>query len=636
MPLRQADNGCEKRLDAMTSFQAYANGGPASVLVLAAGLLGLMALYGLGRTFLALTRVRLPRPWETALALVSGVLALASLSLCLSLFEGGIGAALLPAWLAAACGGIAWSLPRVASAWRRRTRLGSFERAGAIAWVTAAAVCLLIALAPSTKIDELYYHMLVPSRAVSDGVLRYYAAPWESAVTPQMCYQLAAIAPHAAGFPDAPNVVSWGLAICLSSIVWWEIRRLRRRRWLSTWIPAAMWVGLYPAVWWVTGGPGAFGDLSVTGAILVLGFRRRFVRYTGGPGHVLVVAVLATAAAGAKISNAPLAAAAVIAAAFLAFRQGDTRSRAAVLGAALLPGLLFVVPLAAWAFMTSGSPLGPVFAGWFGPSLFGPGEMSQIRRETIAANTPSLGLFVRNLLASWSPPVILGSIVPVFAAFAGNRLARIVSVALLLQVLVIGVLLQPDPRFLSGIPYAGLVASAVLLAKSESIGHVVDRFRWVAALVVLPFLGLLVFYSVQFLRPSLELQSKESFLQEKTAFRDDFVRLDRVLPRDGVLFITRSRADSVYAPRPVIYDLRDWPANRSVFLYDATGQDEPRVPAGTRAGQLVYENPAAIGMVFRTPGLEAQRVRLRVWELRRSSRASAHPLAQSAGAQGPG
>src|SRR5262249_41112590 len=74
--------------------------------------------------------------------------------------------------------------------------------------VAAILINTLVALAPSTKIDELYYHMLIPSRIVVDGALRFYREPWFSAIGPQTIYQISAAPAHALGYPDATNVVS--------------------------------------------------------------------------------------------------------------------------------------------------------------------------------------------------------------------------------------------------------------------------------------------------------------------------------------------------------------------------------------------------------------------------------------------
>ena len=54
----------------------------------------------------------------------------------------------------------------------------------------AVALNALVALAPSTKIDELYYHMLVPSRILSDSALHFYREPWQAAILPHMIFQI--------------------------------------------------------------------------------------------------------------------------------------------------------------------------------------------------------------------------------------------------------------------------------------------------------------------------------------------------------------------------------------------------------------------------------------------------------------
>src|SRR5262249_6420118 len=110
---------------------------------------------------------------------------------------------------------------------------------------TATAINLLIALAPSTKIDELYYHMLVPSRFVLYGVLRFYREPLEGAIWPQMVYQISAAPAHAMGYPDAANVVSWGLSATLLWFAWRVIRgHARPVGWSALWI-GTLCVGIY-------------------------------------------------------------------------------------------------------------------------------------------------------------------------------------------------------------------------------------------------------------------------------------------------------------------------------------------------------------------------------------------------------
>src|SRR5262249_32597540 len=123
------------------------------------------------------------------------------------------------AGIAAAVGafGIA-ALARVPAAcsalWRdpgARLRIAAFAPVG-----IALGLNLVVALAPSTKHDETYYHMLVAGRIVVDGALHFYREPWEAAIWPQLSYQMAAAPLQAIGFPDAANVVSWALGALLA------------------------------------------------------------------------------------------------------------------------------------------------------------------------------------------------------------------------------------------------------------------------------------------------------------------------------------------------------------------------------------------------------------------------------------
>ena len=145
--------------------------------------------------------------------------------------------------------------------------------------VIAAAISInaLVALAPSTKIDELYYHMLVPSRIVSDSMLRFYREPWLGAMWPQMVYQISAAPTHAIGFPDAMNVVSWALSMTLLWFAWQIIHAHANTLTWTAFCVASLCVGIYPVVWHVTGGAYAMGDLAMAAAVVAFCLRERLL-----------------------------------------------------------------------------------------------------------------------------------------------------------------------------------------------------------------------------------------------------------------------------------------------------------------------------------------------------------------------
>ena len=129
---------------------------------------------------------------------------------------------------------------------------------------------LLAAVVPSNKIDELYYHMLLPARVVADHGLAVYRAPIEAAVLPQMAYPFFAAPLHALGYPDAPNVVSWMLSLMLVWLGWALLRQRGIAEPVAYCLVAALLVGAYPVVFHVTGGSHAFGDLSLATAVVAL------------------------------------------------------------------------------------------------------------------------------------------------------------------------------------------------------------------------------------------------------------------------------------------------------------------------------------------------------------------------------
>src|ERR1700733_541842 len=246
----------------MTSFLAIERYSPFIILVM--GLSTFAGLWGVGTALLHAVRLKLPVPWNHVTAILLGI---QTASLAVQIF-GMLGIAtrlvLIAIWWSLLC----FAVGALFACRPRKLRI-VFPKCDWTALLITAivgvaiVVNILIAIAPSTKIDELYYHMLVPSRIVSDGALRFYRLPWEAAIWPQMIFQIASAPAHAMGYPDVMNVVSWGL---FATLLWfgWQIMRvvgLKSASWDMLWI-GSICVGIYPAVWNVTGGPHAMGNLA--------------------------------------------------------------------------------------------------------------------------------------------------------------------------------------------------------------------------------------------------------------------------------------------------------------------------------------------------------------------------------------
>ncbi len=344
-----------------------------SLLLLAGGVLTFLGLLGGGRGVLRAMRCTLEEPWETTLAAVIGALGgglvVQSLAILGGMSAGGWKALW---WGIAAVGAV--EAVRALGVFSRLFRWQEWSGTLQVLTIGALGVLLLIALAPSSKIDELYYHMLAPRRLLEDGQLRFYRFPWQSGILPQMPYQLLQVTLAAIGLADAANVVSWCYALLLA----WFILRLGGAsspgslwRWGAA---AASCVGMAPAVWHVAAGPHALGNLASMALIVlaVPGIRRWAVTAPEGPRRFLAASILAVGAIATKITLLPLAAFCLVA---TALDEGRRTGRlwntcckqlaltAVVAGVCLGPLIVFT----AWH---SGSPWGIVGAGLTGPPAY--------------------------------------------------------------------------------------------------------------------------------------------------------------------------------------------------------------------------------------------------------------------------
>jgi hypothetical protein len=160
----------------LTSFLAIDRYSP--LLVLATGLFTFIGLWGVGAALLTPLRMRLPPPWNHVTALLLGIQVL-SLVVQLTGMAGVASLSVLSVfWWALVAVGVVMLTVR-----SRRTFILPFSTCDGSALLPliivgiAVALNALVALAPSTKIDELFYHMLVPSRIVSDAALHFYRLP---------------------------------------------------------------------------------------------------------------------------------------------------------------------------------------------------------------------------------------------------------------------------------------------------------------------------------------------------------------------------------------------------------------------------------------------------------------------------
>lgn len=470
------------------------------------------------------------------------------------------------------------------------------------------------AAAPSSKVDELYYHMLLPKRLIEDGGLVFYQIPWQAAVLPQMLYQMGCSVFHALRLPDAGNILS----ICIAGEFLLLGFRLAYHKggMLASWLAVGLASGVYGASWWVTSGAHALGDFASGALCLWVLFpesRKPFSR-----GQILLLGGLfAALAIGTKVTLAPL----ILSAGALLVLGSDKRNLSWKLVLEntflfALPGLVYLGPIAVWTWIQSGSPLGPILAGWLGSSAYNVDYIKGVLHTATEVNQPSLKTFLYLALPTYPALYWIGWGLCLF--LAGKFLSVRIAILLIPQFLVILLLTHFDLRFLGGLPWAlGILGAGLLGARLVEFGNI---RRWVlaAGVVIIPWAGVQAYYLRPFCATSLGTTSREEFRTEYVAFWDDYKQLDELLPSDSA--ITSSlRLNAFYCPRKV-YFLEDADlVDPAVGIYYFADERQQCSPQGFETGSILYQNPRAKAVVFRRPGVAHKYTEVRVTELRRVS-----------------
>ena len=596
----------------MTSFlslNAYS-----APIVLLLGLSTFAGYMGLGLLLLRLLRAELPAPFCQIVAVLLGIQATSLSVQIVAMAQAATPAVLIALWGVSLAGGAAgWIFCRPI---RDAGALPTIPQIAIVIAAVAAVLNLLAAVVPSSKIDELYYHMLLPARVLADHGLAIYHAPIESAVLPQMAYAFFAAPLHALGYPDVPNIVSWMLSLTLVWLGWTLLRQRGIGDPVAYCLVVALLVGAYPMVFHVTGGSHAFGDLSLATAVVALALADKLLATCGPARFAFMVSLLAWSAASAKVSLIPVAGAVALLAIFFAIRASRAGgARVRLLVAAVAPWLIVGTPLMVWTYVRTGSPFGPLLAGLFGDSLFRPDVFSDYAEAARVANRSPLGAILFDNLAGYSPLVWVGAIGALISGTTPLAVRRWGAALLLGQCLIIAWLLPYHARFLGGLQY-GLAICFALYLPPQFISWK-RAATIVLAIGVVPWMVGQAAYTRQFAAMALGLEDRSAFYRRYVAFFDDFVKIDRLLPANAVLLATDSRPPAVYAPRPMVFDLADVPPGREIYVFSVGLPNASDYPAPYRLGPEIYANPAATQTVFRRPWAAPETGELHVVRLAR-------------------
>ena len=249
-----------------------------SMLVAIAGLLTAIGITGMGGAILDSMKIKLTSPWLQPMGMLTGLTVFSISIQILGIFSFSSKNLLLAIWLLFIFGGLTWIyFAKNRIFWSPRLFHSNEQKIGydgivitlKIMVFIVASWLLLSSSAPSTRHDEISYHIIIGSRIIQDQSLELYRMPMEATVFPHLFYQIAQAPFHAIGLPDAGGVFSWSILILMCWFLGYMVHVKTGSRLLAilTWFVIVSQPSVINLL--ITVGPSALAFLSVTMAFFI-------------------------------------------------------------------------------------------------------------------------------------------------------------------------------------------------------------------------------------------------------------------------------------------------------------------------------------------------------------------------------
>ena len=474
------------------------------------------------------------------------------------------------------------------------------------------AFCLIIlsSAAPSSKADELYYHMLIPKNLAIDHSLIYYSRPFPSTSYVQMSYQIMCVIFFILGIYDGGNVLSACFAIELIIFLLSFLKR-DSPSWMSIFLTQVICCP-FAIIWFTTSGSHSLGFLSSAFVAAGLLFLDKSLNINGY--YIAILSAFSTAILlSTKISFAPF----IFVSLIILIKYLFSKKRKLATLITLIPFIFFVLPLLIWTWYFSGSPLGTILAGKFGPSIYNVNDIQNEFQESISLNKTTLNKLIYYYLPSYSPIYWLSLIFPFIFIIYDKRKFYLSLFMIVIQLLFVVTMLFFDLRFLGAIPIA---ITAISLTKIINHKFVINynKFLFITVIIItLPYFLFQIYYSYPFIKVSISLDSIESFKQKYIPFYNDFANLSHLIPTDAkIIWCGPMRLNQASAPWK-FYDLKATELNKLIapVYFFAVGKECDIEAKGWKKGKLIYQNNSAIIETYRYPNKLPKIDNLSVYEL---------------------
>ncbi len=475
---------------------------------------------------------------------------------------------------------------------------------------------LYYVLLPTTKIDDLHYHMPPVQYISMEGGYTY---PHQYLRNPAfMIYSMAQIPIVYFGFPDSASVIS---LLFWLVIVYFSHQILRKFDLTIRLLAGAILiVGLYSIVQ-ATPSSTVFSSLSVVLLVVLFAERDLIIKHSSLNNFCWAWAIAANAAAIGKISL-------VILTVFLSLvvLYDIMRHRKAswhILFAFLLPTMIFYLPTLVWTYAHVGTFWGPIMADIFPYHKFSPEEIRIAKTMPLKnMNEVTINIMKYNLI-NFSLIKLLAIIFLFF-----STISKKIKIDLLVACLSTAVCFQylgnaVELRYWGSIDNAFFILTLLYIPTSWKLQLQRPKTQLaIIALGVLPYLSTMYYYITNLNPiPFFNEEAKKTFFSKFVPYYADYQALNKVLPKNAVLFFPEGNVNIVYAPRKLYVYTKDIHQDSLLYIITSSLQKQPQhhtIQAQQyEKGEKIYENQNSYARTYRTPNQARKTAILEVHKLQK-------------------
>ena len=467
-----------------------------------------------------------------------------------------------------------------------------------------------LSIIPSTKIDELSYHMLLPQRIVYDQALNYYHFPWEASILPHMHFQILGAPFYAIGFPDSMNLLSLGIFSTFVFIIYSIIRELSKESSLGIWSAVLIATGLHSTVDLTTNASNALLILGSAISVIILCDPDKFLPAKDLKSFSIFYGLLFLASISSKVSMIPISFLMIFI--FLKIINDYWSNKKLLIAFTyfLIPIVIFYLPLISHTWLESGSPFGAFLNSFFTGQepIYDPYQQFKEGNLGYRGEFKEILFF---LLTKWSPLVWMAWIfIPISKINLRTKL--VISFIFITQFFIIWSLLPNRPRHFGGFQYLALIMIFI-----EIFPRIYSQFKnYLIGLFILsttPWILLDFYYAIPLI--SNAFGNPEKFKNDYIPFFYDFKKIDKLIEENAQLFVIGTRLNNFHAPRKVFVNKIDVKErNLPTYLF-LVGEKKLDSFKDFNLENKIYENYNAKKFCYRTPGKKCDTDKLSVYKI---------------------